>query len=357
MNLGKESEKIEYNEKLLGYSGVEIKEDTMEEDFQKQKEIIQIILWIMIFLLAFIMLYSIFYLSTLDNQKLYASFLSFGMKKSQIIFMLIIQLIIFLIISLPIGLIVGIGIWNFLGIFINSQIQGIQGFEKDFFRTNWIDFVTLSKEISLKIIIKVCTTITFLLGLSILKPIINIKKFTLIEQIRANTIKKDEIKKSKMANLYKKIFGIEGQMAYYNKIRNRFQSFSILSICIVTLVCANILYGYIVIFYNRLIAEDHKYGISYQYIISSSEKKNEEIIENIINELKNQNLIDVLFGISYDSSRCLAVDNQHMSPQIQNLMNHGKILVSVNENLLLTTNLMILDEQTNSKYLNKARIN
>lgn len=336
-----------YNEELLTYGCI-----AKEGSEFKTNLIITVSIAIAIVSISSIaLIYTVFNVSVSEKKKYIASLLSIGTTRRQIFMIYLLEGIIIIMLALPLGLLLSFGLdFSLINIF-NKLFKTLQG---NILGTT----LSASAEVSIYMVSSWFTTISSIILIiticliSIVVPIINISKTTIIEGIRKNKYNKMNSNNVKSP----KVFGLLGGLAYKNISRSKSKyivlTFSV-TISIILFITIN---GYIsnLNSYNTITTEDYNYRLS---ISNNWDYDKREYSKEIIEEFKEAGLIESVYGISNGNGAYTKIANNDINPTFKEM---AKKLNSLNKNMLEDNSIelfctpIILDNKTYEEYLKQV---
>lgn len=272
--------RIEYNSSLLALYGV--------SSYRNLIDSMAGMLMIMLSLVSIaciIVIYNSFAISVMERKKQFGLFSSIGATKSQIKHTVLYEAMIVSLIGIPLGVLSA-----YLGIYVvvlimNNLLKGI--FDMGFHLSTYPLFI---------IIPIIFMIITIFISASI--PAKKASKISPIEAIRLNDDIKIKSKKVKSPKIIKKLFGIEGDIAYKNMRRNKKKY----RITVVSLFISIVLFisfsGYMTYF---LASADSYMAIPEVDIIVRYDPENsdQEVIKNIKNNSSVEDYMEYISIYAY----------------------------------------------------------
>ena len=259
-------EEVLYNDSLLGYYGV-----THYTNLIDSLVSVIVIILTLVSIACIIVIYNSFAISVMERKKQFGLFSSIGATKKQLRYTVFFEAFIVGIIGIPLGVLsayLGIGIVLKI---INYLLPDIFGFP--------LALTTYPLFVIIPIIFMIITII-----ISAYLPAKRASRVSPIEAIRLNDDIKIKSKKLKTPWIIRKLFGVEGEIAYKNTKRNKKKY----RITIISLFISIVLF----ISFSSLL----KYGIEgaydytelpeYEYIIyGNTSEENKQTLDNIINQV------------------------------------------------------------------------
>ena len=259
-------QEVQYNDCLLAFSGV-----TNYGNLVNSMTTIIIIILTLVSLACIIVIYNSFAISVMERKKQFGLFSSVGATRKQLKYTVFFEAFIVGIIGIPLGVLsayLGIGIVLKI---INYLLPDIFGFP--------LALTTYPLFVIIPIIFMIITII-----ISAYLPAKRASRVSPIEAIRLNDDIKIKSKKLKTPWIIRKLFGVEGEIAYKNTKRNKKKY----RITIISLFISIVLF----ISFSSLL----KYGIEgaydytelpeYEYIIyGNTSEENKQTLDNIINQV------------------------------------------------------------------------
>lgn len=295
-------EEVEYNSSLLSVNGV----TTYDNVSSTMAWTICIILFL-VSIACVIVIYNAFAISVMERKKQFGLFSSIGSTKKQLRYTVFYEAFLVSIIGIPLGIVSAyIGIGAVLMI-INHLLPDVFSFP--------LTLVTYPLFVIIPVVFMIITII-----ISAYLPAKRASKVSPIEAIRQNDDIKIKSKKIKSPKIIRKVFGVEGELAYKNMKRNKKKY----RITIISLFISIVLF----ISFSSLV----KYGLesaydftempNFEYSVNISNKeagneKKEEVVSSIINvdTIKQYNVIT---SPSYSTT---TEDNNLYSDEFNNKIN------------------------------------
>ena len=268
---------------------------------------------------SILVIYNSFAISVSERKKQFGMLSSIGATKKQIKKSVIYEGAILGSIGIPLGIISGI-----LGIGITLNI--VNNLLKPMFLESMTN-ISLHLIVSWQAIVIATVLIAITIYLSVVIPTKRASKISPIEAIRGNNEIKMKAKKLKTPKIFRKLFGIEGEMALKNLKRSRKKYRTTVISLMISIILFISVSGFVGYMYGGF---DSMYrSVDYDYLM----RVYGEDKDNQIKELKNAQVKYYLLEKTI---------NQHSTYQIidseWNLFLEGKEFVSVelnNENLLI----------------------
>lgn len=301
-----------FNEELLKYSFV------TKDGSEYQKNVINIagLLICIVAISSISLIYTIFNINISEKKKYIGALLAIGANRKQIFFIYFIEGIIITIIAIPMGLILSFGIDNFLISIFNDMFKSMQN---NIFNTTLKpnESVNLQLIFSWKILIISIISIFLIVLVSILGPIIGASKTNIIDMIRKNNYYKITKKNLNTPRIIKKLFNIEGELAYKNIKRSNFRYITMIISLTITVVLFISINGYIVNLnsYNSSNNQDYNYSF-YLYKNYNQKDYSQEVI-NILNEF---GLIDEYYSAQLFNPMYLYIEDENINKSLKSVL-------------------------------------
>lgn len=311
-------ENIDTNYKLLRLSA----ESTNKTFNNSMVQMVSIIVLIII-VATIAVIYNSFNISVIERISEFGTLRAIGMKKSQLLNLVLLEALILVLIALPLGLISG-----FLAMHIVFTIVGNVGSEIYF-----INNLTVEPNLQIIVFVVVLSVITVLLSAVI--PAIKASKVSVISAIRnSGEIKLEKIKKAKKSSLFSKVFGIEGEIAYKNLTRNRSRFLITVFSMTISMILLITFSSFTENIYKITDIEKQSAGefvIMGNESIGNTEKLRDEILElNGIDKLYMQTELDILSIVEKDK-----VKDKYLEHFMRNIReNEGKLEIQSSINYI-----------------------
>ncbi len=190
--------------------------------------------------------------------------------------------------------------------------------------------------------------------ISILKPILNISKTTIIDLIRKNKYNKITKRTIKTPKIITKIFKITGDLAYKNVRRSRYKYISIITSLTISIVLFITINGYInnLKSYNQIKQPDFNYNLT----IIKNLPTDKDYTEEVLTILNDFGLIDSIYGMEKLNTMFTIIENEDINPSFINAFNNIDRLknnLDVREDGTIQTlsRIITLDNATYNEYL------
>lgn len=328
--------KIEYNDALITIYG----ESKYSNLTNSLVGIISIILGL-ISIGCIIVIYNSFAISVMERKKQFGLFSSIGATKKQLRKTVFYEAFIIGIIGIPLGILSGIfGIWVVLEI-TNYLLTDI------FFRKLSLSMYPLFIIIPIFFMILVIIFSAFL-------PAKKASKISPIEAIRLNDDIKISGKKVKTRKIIRKLFGVEGELAFKNMKRNKKKyRITIISlfISIVLFISFSSLLSYMTLGTSQYLGE-----IDFDISVNV-EDEDKELLNNTITDIISSEEIDKysIFRTTTFITNSYTNQDYHKSfKQVQEVEKQNNINSSVNDFNYIT--LVYLDNNSYQRYLEELKL-
>lgn len=343
-----------YNEELLGYACV-------AEDGSEFETTILIVVGLLIAIIAvssIALIYTIFNISISEKKKYIGSLSSVGASRKQIFCIYLVEGLIITVIAIPIGLLLSFGIDYLLINIFDDLFKTIQSSIIDAsLLTN--EYVNLYLIFSWKALLLSIALVVIIVLLSIIVPIINVSKTTIMDMIRKNKYTKIGKKTIKAPKLITSIFKVEGELAYKNIKRSRSKFITMIISLTITIVLFISINGYIsnLNFYNSLNKSDYNYSID----ISINEGKT-DYTKEIFKIFKQLDLIDTMYGTIKLNTMYMYLNEDDINDSLKKAINkwnklyqayYGNSDGTIRENgpAKMSARVMVLEDETFKEYL------
>ncbi len=226
-----------------------------------------------------------------EKKKYIASLSSIGATRKQIFKIYFIEGLIITCIAIPLGLLISFGIDKLLINIFDNLFKSIQG---NILNTT----LKPTKEVNLQLIFSgftVCASIVLvvvIVFLSILAPIINASKTTIIDMIRQTKFNKISKSSKKTPKLITKLFKIQGELAYKNVKRSRYKFITMIISLTISIVLFISITGYI----ENLSVYNQYENLDYNYELFFYRENEEDYSQEILETLNQFDLIDSIYG-------------------------------------------------------------
>lgn len=255
-------QKVDYNESLLSFYGV-----TKYDNLMSSMIGLLSIMLVLVSVACIIVIYNSFAISVMERKKQFGLFSSIGATKQQIRKTVLFEAFVVSIIGIPLGILgayLGIGI---VILILNNLLSNIIFLN--------LKLVTYSTFLIVPIIFMLAT-----IFISAFIPAKKASKISPIEAIRLNDDIKIKGKKVKSPKWIKKLFGIEGDLAYKNMKRNKKKY----RITVVSLFISIVMFISFSGFMRYTLLGMYSYVDTYDFdIILTYEDKNADL--NVVNEI------------------------------------------------------------------------
>lgn len=301
---------------------------------------------------SILVIYNSFAISVSERKKQFGMLSSVGATKKQIRKSVIYEGAILGSIGIPIGIISGI-----LGIGITLNI--VNNLLKPMFIKNMAD-ISLHLIVSWQSVVIAAVLIAITIYLSVVIPAKRASKVSPIEAIRGNNEIKIKAKKLKTLKIFRKIFGIEGEMALKNLKRSRKKYRTTVISLMISIVLFISVSGFVDYMYGGF---DSIYkSVDYDYLIRVSKSNNENQDEQI-NELRNQiensknidklSIIDSTYGTTKFGEEKL---DSNMKKAINEKKEVKELFFEENNKYEVTVRAITLNEKQMQEYLKKVGV-
>ena len=292
-----------------------------------------------------------------EKKKYIASLSSVGATKKQICKIYFIEGLIITCIAIPLGLLISFGIDKLLISIFDNLFKSIQG---NILNTT----LEPTKNVNLQLVYSGLTVVasivlvTAIVFLSILAPIINASKTTIIDMIRQTKFNKINKSSRKTPKFITKLFKMPGALAYKNVKRSRYKFVTMIISLTVSIVLFISITGYIenLETYNQL--ED----VYYNYTLSLyGNDESPEYSREVLETLNQFDLIDSIYGtinlntlILYSDESKVNDSLKEASKKINALSSYGG---SEDKSIKFLCHVITFDEPYYSEYLKQVGVN
>lgn len=322
-------DRVEYNTSLLALYGT-----SNYSNFINSMAGMLIIMLSLVSIACIIVIYNSFAISVMERKKQFGLFSSIGATKRQIKSTVLYEAMIVSLIGIPLGILSA-----YLGIYVvvlimNNLLKGM--FSVGFYLSTYPLFI---------IIPIIFMIITIFVSASI--PAKRASKISPIEAIRLNDDIKIKSKKVKSPKIIRKLFGIEGDIAYKNMRRNKKKY----RITVVSLFISIVLFisfsGYMTYF---LASADSYLAIPEVDVIVRYDKKNSdpEVIKSIKN---NPSVEDYMEYLNVSATTNTDMFDAY-TKNFQNFLVDNDYYEKHNEPYYKVVNFIVLSNESYRKYLN-----
>lgn len=345
--IGDKAYNLKYNTYVLAYKGV-----NGTSGFNEMLYSVCGILIAVIMIGSILVIYNSFAISVSERKKQFGMLSSVGATKKQIRKSVIYEGAILGSIGIPIGIISGI-----LGIGITLNI--VNNLLKPMFVENMAD-ISLHLVVSWQAVVIAAVLIAITIYLSVVIPAKRASKVSPIESIRGNNEIKMKAKKLRTPKIFRKIFGIEGEMALKNLKRSRKKYRTTVISLMISIVLFISVSGFVGYMYGGF---DSMYkSVDYDYLIrvygASNEGKDEQIKE-LRNEIENSknidklSIIDSTYGITDLPKEKL---NSNMKNAIEEKKGVKELFYEKDNAYEITVRAITLNEKQMQDYLKKVGV-
>lgn len=345
--LGDKVYNLKYNTYVLAYKGV-----NSTSGFNEMLYSVCGILIAVIMIGSILVIYNSFAISVSERKKQFGMLSSVGATKKQIRKSVIYEGAILGSIGIPIGIISGI-----LGIGITLNI--VNNLLKTMMTKNMTN-ISLHLIVSWQAIVIAAVLIAITIYLSVVIPARRASKVSPIEAIRGNSEIKIKAKKLKTLKIFRKLFGIEGEMALKNLKRSRKKYRTTVISLMISIVLFISVSGFVGYMYGGF---DSIYkSVDYDYLIRVSKSNNENQDEQI-NELRNQiensknidklSIIDMSYGTTKFGEEKL---DSNMKKAINEKKEVKELFFEENNKYEVTVRAITLNEKQMEDYLKKVGV-
>lgn len=345
--LGDKVYNLKYNTYVLAYKGV-----NSTSGFNEMLYSVCGILIAVIMLGSILVIYNSFAISVSERKKQFGMLSSVGATKKQIRKSVIYEGAILGSIGIPIGIISGI-----LGIGITLNI--VNNLLKPMFVKNMTN-ISLHLIVSWQAIVIAAVLIGITIYLSVVIPARRASKVSPIEAIRGNNEIKIKAKKLKTLKIFRKLFGIEGEMALKNLKRSRKKYRTTVISLMISIVLFISVSGFVGYMYGGF---DSIYkSVDYDYLIrvyGDSNKEQDEHIKELRNEIENSKNIDKLSIIdsTYETAKLPKEKlNSNMKKAIDEKKDLKELFFEKDNNYEITVRVITLNEKQMQDYLKRVGV-
>ena len=291
-----------------------------------------------------------------EKKKYIASLSSVGATKKQICKIYFIEGLIITCIAIPLGLLISFGIDKLLINIFDNLFKSIQG---NILNTT----LEPTKDINLQLVYSGLTVVvsivlvTAIIFLSILAPIINASKTTIIDMIRQTKFNKISKSSRKTPEFITKLFKMPGALAYKNVKRSRYKFVTMIISLTVSIVLFISITGYIenLETYNQLEDKDYNYKLFFY-----RENEQSDYSKEILDTLNQFNLIDSIYGKTNLNTLILYADESKVNDSLKEASQKINILSSYggseNKSIRFLCNVITFDEPYYSEYLKQVGV-
>ena len=270
---------LKYNTYVLAYKGV-----NSTSGFNEMLYSVCGILISVIMIGSILVIYNSFAISVSERKKQFGMLSSIGATKKQIKKSVIYEGAILGSIGIPIGIISGI-----LGIGITLNI--VNNLLKPMFLESMTN-ISLHLIVSWQAIVIATVLIAITIYLSVVIPAKRASKISPIEAIRGNNEIKMKAKKLKTPKIFRKLFGIEGEMALKNLKRSRKKYRTTVISLMISIILFISVSGFVGYMYGGF---DSMYrSVDYDYLMRVYGEDKDNQIKELKKEIENSKNIDKL---------------------------------------------------------------
>ena len=342
---------ILYNTELLSYAGIAKSDSTFQTNL-----ILTVSVFIGIVSVASIsLIYTIFHIFTQERKRYIAKLSSVGATKKQIAMIYFFEIIILTCIAIPVGILLSFGLVSLLLHVFDNLFTLIQS---NISTTLIQNSISLQMVFSWYSIIFSILLIVIIVFFSVLFPIIQISKVSILNTLRENTYYKVTKHFTQVPKWLSKLFKIEGILAYKNMKRKKSHYITMLMSLTISIILFISIYGYIYNLSNYNQYEQHNYNYTLNLADYSPEHKAQEELIEIKKVLQNSGFIEEIHSYANLNPLYLVLDNSKLNDMLKfvdskmNLLNNS--FNKVNEHTsqlscLVTT----LDDATYQDYLSQ----
>lgn len=345
--------KTKYNTMLLEHEGVLEYNSVFSNTFYSTEGVLIAV----ILIVAAIFIYSITNIGIVERKRYFGILNSIGATTKQMRKSLKVELFIILGIAIPVGVVLGILITYIFVAIVNSQIPNlIDSFYiiESLFKTN--DSLKVAIPFSYLFI-----SVVILILVTYIATALTIRKVGRIKPIRLIKDNKERVKIKKKHN--NRQIPIERKLAYKNIERYKVRYAAIimsLTISIILIIVAN----YYISTHMRL---DNKPNYNYQVSISYFEDEHPNLVENIITDIKNENIAKNIKATSATMATMIVTEEnisdeeKEYSPLLyegdfSEYVHYHKIYNAEPETYCLFLSLLILNDEIYNKYLDSLGV-
>lgn len=336
---------LKYNTYVLAYKGV-----NSTSGFNEMLYSVCGILISVIMIGSILVIYNSFAISVSERKKQFGMLSSIGATKKQIKKSVIYEGAILGSIGIPIGIISGI-----LGIGITLNI--VNNLLKPMFLESMTN-ISLHLIVSWQAIVIAAVLIAITIYLSVVIPAKRASKISPIEAIRGNNEIKMKAKKLKTPKIFRKLFGIEGEMALKNLKRSRKKYRTTVISLMISIILFISVSGFVGYMYGGF---DSMYrSVDYDYLMRVyGEDKDDNQIKELKKEIENSKNIDKLSVI--DSTYGInKLEKQNLSSIMQKAINEKKgvkeLFFEEDNNYQITVRAITLNDKQMQDYLKKVGV-
>ncbi len=342
---------ILYNTELLSYAGNAKSDSTFQTNL-----ILTVSVFIGIVSVASIsLIYTIFHIFTQERKRYIAKLSSVGATKKQIAMIYFFEIIILTCIAIPVGILLSFGLVSLLLHVFDNLFTLIQS---NISTTLIQNSISLQMVFSWYSIIFSILLIVIIVFFSVLFPIIQISKVSILNTLRENTYYKVTKHFTQVPKWLSKLFKIEGILAYKNMKRKKSHYITMVMSLTISIILFISIYGYIYNLSNYNQYEQHNYNYTLNLADYSPEHKAQEELIEIKKVLQNSGFIEEIHSYANLNPLYLVLDNSKLNDMLKfvdskmNLLNNS--FNKVNEHTsqlscLVTT----LDDATYQDYLSQ----
>lgn len=340
---------IEYNNKLLTLKG-----KGLYANVNDSLTLLVVFLVILVVISTILVIYNIFQISVMERITQIGIIRSIGASPEQVRNMVLKEAITLSLIGIPLGIISGLLASKVLVYILSS--------------TSFVSFKGMNMYINAKVIIT-----SFILGavtiyFSARKPAKLAGKISPLEAVRnTGSIKKEKFKRMRSSFLIRKLFGVEGELAYKNIRRNR-RRFTVTVASLVISIVLFIVFNSFMNYTMRSNPSNVDYIFDVQLIKNGTGKNGFE--DNYLNKLNSQEFIkkaykqNITYAPAFIQSNKFNMDYIEKSKRILNTIYniHGEKYVYSNQtslygydkDFLETTKNHLIEGEINEDEMNKV---
>ena len=329
---------ISYNKYLLAYSGVSNADGVMSTMYM-----VMVVLIIVVAACSVVVIYNSFAISVSERKKQFGMLSSIGATKKQIRKMVLFEGIVLSIICIPLGILAGIlGIWGTLGV-VNPLIKSLftEGFES----------LNLTLAVSYPSLIIAAVSIFITVIISVIIPAWRASRISPIDAIRQSDDVKVKAKKLRTPKFFRKIFGVEGEIALKNlkRCKKRYRT------TVISLVISIVLFltftGFVSYMFDGF---DALYvTMPYDYAMQMSSGDNLDKIDQIVEKVKQKDSSDKVVSQLLVTGGTF-IKEENMASDLLNLRKDDKSLQEVYEILngksYVGVEVISLDDEEYARY-------
>lgn len=335
---------LKYNTYVLAYKGV-----NSTSGFNEMLYSVCGILISVIMIGSILVIYNSFAISVSERKKQFGMLSSIGATKKQIKKSVIYEGAILGSIGIPLGIISGI-----LGIGITLNI--VNNLLKPMFLESMTN-ISLHLIVSWQAIVIATVLIAITIYLSVVIPAKRASKISPIEAIRGNNEIKMKAKKLKTPKIFRKLFGIEGEMALKNLKRSRKKYRTTVISLMISIILFISVSGFVGYMYGGF---DSMYrSVDYDYLMRVYGEDKDNQIKELKKEIENSknidklSIIDNLYGIN-------KLEKQKLSSNMKNAINEKKgvkeLFFEEDNNYQITVRAITLNDKQMQDYLKKVGV-